>query len=70
MAERYSFFNAEVDTSGNYDRTYLAEDIAMSLCGNRLFGWFFCQVYRGIPCLLVISEVQFQQHQESLFGKD
>lgn len=28
MAERYSFFNAEVDTSGNYDRTYLAEDIA------------------------------------------
>ena len=28
MAERYNFFNAEVDTSGNYDRTYLAEDIA------------------------------------------
>ena len=28
MAERYSFFNAEVDTSGNYDRTQLAEYIA------------------------------------------
>ncbi|MEA4894229.1 MAG: hypothetical protein VB064_03105 [Oscillospiraceae bacterium] len=28
MAEKYSFFNAQVDDSGNYDRTYLAEDYA------------------------------------------
>ena len=40
MAERYSFFNAEVDTSGNYDRTYLAEDIASyfaSFVGNGVY---------------------------------
>ena len=40
MAERYSLFNAEVDTSGNYDRTYLAEDIASyfaSFVGNGVY---------------------------------
>ena len=40
MAERYSFFNAEVDTSGNYDRTYLDEDIASyfaSFVGNGVY---------------------------------
>lgn len=28
MAEKYSFFNAEQNSAGEYDRTYLAEDIA------------------------------------------
>lgn len=28
MAEKYSFFNAEQNSSGEYDRVYLAEDIA------------------------------------------
>ena len=38
MAERYSFFNAEVDTSGNYDRTYLAEEISIFCLGSALTG--------------------------------
>lgn len=40
MAEKYSFFNAVMDTEGNYDREYLAEDFAAyfaSFIGNGVY---------------------------------
>lgn len=40
MAERYSFFNAVMDNTGNYDRKYLAEDFARyfaSFIGNGIY---------------------------------
>lgn len=40
MAEKYSFFNAVMDTDGNYDREYLAEDFAAyfaSFIGNGIY---------------------------------
>lgn len=40
MAEKYSFFNAVMDSEGNYDREYLAEDFAAyfaSFIGNGIY---------------------------------
>ena len=40
MAEKYSFFNAVMDSNGNYDREYLAEDFASyfaSFIGNGVY---------------------------------
>lgn len=42
MAERYSFFNAVADSSGNFDREYMAEDFARyfaSFIGNGVYAY-------------------------------